>query len=716
MATLQKIRSKGPLLVIIIGLALFAFIAEEAMRSIQSVTNESRQRVGAIYDEKISLQDFQSLVDEYAEVVKFSNGISSLSDEQLTQLRDQVWNTYVNNKLIEHEAQLIGLTVTDAEMQSIIATGKSPLLAQTPFRNEKTGMFDVNALKKFLADYESLKVQTAQMPVEYIEYYNSLYNYWSFVEKTIRQETLLGKYQTLLSKSLLTNKIQVQASFNGKNDQSDIIMAALPYSAINDKDIKIEDADLKAKYNEMKPLFKQLSETRDIKYIDVEVKASAEDKAALDKEMNESYAALSAGGDWEKLVRESGSSIAYYGMPVSKDALPRDIASAIDTLSVGQGKAPYYYAGDNTMNALKLIAKVSAPDSIQFQQILVSGADATVIQNTADSIMTALNEGMPFDSIAKKYGQTGEKMWLTSRQYEGAPLNQDNLNLIKSLNNMQVNKVEKIDFTQGCIIAKVTDRRAMIDKYDVAIIKRPVEFSKETYAKAYNDFSHFIASNQTVEEIEANALKNGYNLQTRNNLSSNEHYVAGVKSTQDALRWIFNDDTEINNISPMYECGENNHMLVVILTGIHPEGYRSMEDVKSMLTQEVMKDKKAEMLTQKMSNAKSITDITKLDGAVSDTIRRITFNAPAFISKVGYSEPALSGAVSVSEKGQFCAPVKGNGAVYAFQVISKDKTAQKFDPKTEEALQTSLSMRAISRFVNDLYEKADVTDHRYLFF
>lgn len=716
MAALQKIRSKGPLLVIIIGLALFAFIAEEAMRSIQSASNESKQRVGEIYKEKLSVQEFQDMVDEYAEVVKFTSGMGSLNDEQMTQLRDQVWNTYVNNKLIEHEAEQLGLTVTDAEVQSIINAGKSPLLMQTPFRNEKTGAFDVNVLKKFLADYEGIKNQTTQMPAEYIEYYTKLYNLWTFIEKTIREETLINKYQTLLSKSLLSNKIVNQAAFNDRNNESNILLAALPYTLINDKDIKIDDADLKAKYEEMKESFKQIAETRDIKYIDVEVKASAADKAALDKEMKEAYNKLAQGGDLAKIVRESGSTISYSELPVSKNALPRDIASEIDSMNVGQIKAPYYFAGDNTMNTIKLISKVSAPDSIQFQQIQVSGADAAVVKHTADSIMTALNQGAPFDSIAKKYGQNADKTWMTSRQYEGATMDPENMNFIKTLNKISVNGVEKIDFTQGSIIVKVTDRRAMIDKYDIAVIKRPVEFSKETYTKAYNDFSHFIASNATLKDIEANALKNGYNLQSRNDLMNSEHYVGGIRSTQEAMRWIFNEDTDINSVSPMYECGENDHMLVVILTGIHKKGYRSMEDVKDILTQKVMEDKKAEMLEGKIANAKSIADVMKVSGAVSDTINHVSFSSSAFVSKVGYSEPVISGAVCKAETGKFVSPLKGNGGVYAFQVLAKNKTAEKYDAKSEEMQQESMNMRAVSRFVNDLYEKANVKDNRYLFF
>ncbi len=473
---------------------------------------------------------------------------------------------------------------------------------------------------------------------------------------------------------------------------------------------------MKAKYNELKERFKQTAESRDIKFIDVEVKASAADKAALDKDMAETAQALAEGGDITKIVRESGSVISYSQIPVSRNVFPSDIAMQLDSMSAGQMKAPYFYAGDNSMNIIKMISKISAPDSIQIRQIQVAGADMTAIQKTADSIMTALNSGIAFDSIAKKYNQTGEKTWLTSRDYEGSTMNGENLNFIKTITGMPVNSIKKIEFPQGCIIAQVTDRRAMINKYDVAVIKCPIEFSKDTYAKAYNDFSHFIASNPTQKDIEAKALKNGYNLQERKDLFSNEHYVGGVTGTRDAMRWIFNEDTEIGNISPLYECGENNHMLVAILTGIHKAGYRTMEDVKDYLTQEVIKDKKAEMLKEKLAQAKSIADVMKVPGTVSDTIKHVTFNASAFVMKTGSSEPMLSAVASKTAANQFAGPFKGNAAVYSMQVLSKNKSAEKFDAKKEEMQQESLNMRAISRFVNDLYEKAEVKDNRYLFF
>ena len=716
MATLQKIRSRGPLLVIIVGLALFAFIAGDVMNSIQSAANESRQQVGEVYGKSISLHEFHDLVDEYAEVVKFTTGNNALNDAQLTQLRDQVWNNYVNNKLIAHEAEKLGLTVTDAEVQAVITEGTSPVLMQTPFRNEQTGRFDANVLKKFLTDYESMKANSSQMPAEYMEYYDNLYKFWMFIEKTLRQESLAQKYQTLLAKSMMGNKVANQAAFNERTQESDVLMAALPYSTVNDNDVKVEESDLKAKYEELKEQFKQTAESRDIKFIAVQVKASAADKAALDKEMAETAKALAAGGDIAKIVRESQSAIPYSPIPVSKNIFPADIASQLDTIAVGQMRAPYFNAGDNTMNIIKMINKVSAPDSIQLRQIQVAGADMEAVRKTADSIMTALRNGAAFDSIAKKYNQTGEKTWITSRNYEGATLDADNLKFIRTITNMPAHTTEKIEFAQGCIIAQVTDRRAMIDKYDVAVVKCPVEFSKETYAKAYNDFSHFVASNPTQKDIETHALKSGYNLQERKDLFSNEHYVGGVTNTREALRWIFNEDTEIGQVSPLYECGDNDQMLVVILTGIHEKGYRTQEAMKEYLTQEVIKDKKAAMLLEKLAGAKSVADVMKVKGAVSDTIKRITFATPAFVMKTGASEPMLSAVASKTAEGTFAGPFKGNAGVYTVQVMRKNPSAQKFDAKEEERRQESTHMRASGRFINELYEKADVVDNRYLFF
>ena len=287
MATLQKIRNRGRILIATVGLALFAFIAEEFVRSLTYTQTESRQRVGKIYGEKINVQDFNAQVEEYTDVVKFSQGVNTLTDDQLSMIRDQVWQSLVNEKLMQHECEKLGITVTDAEMQDIINTGRSPMLAQTPFRTQQ-GTFDVNALKQFLNQYNEV-MGNAEISSEIKEQYQQMNNYWKFVEKSIRQQTLNQKYQALLNGLMVSNPVSAQANFDGRTNESDIFLAALPFSSVKDDDVKVEDSEIKAKYEEMKEMFRTEQETRDIKYIDINVTASDADKANLQKEM-EGYA------------------------------------------------------------------------------------------------------------------------------------------------------------------------------------------------------------------------------------------------------------------------------------------------------------------------------------------------------------------------------------------------------------------------------------------
>lgn len=717
MATLQKIRNRGKILIFTVGLALFAFIAEEFVRSLSYTQTERHQRVGKIYGDKINVQDFNAQVEEYTDVVKFTQGVNTLSDDQLSMMRDQVWQTLVNDKIMQHECEKLGITVTDAEMQDIINNGRSPMLAQTPFRTQQ-GTFDVNALKQFLNQYNEV-MTNPELSSEVKEQYQQMNNYWKFIEKTIRRQTLNNKYQALLNGLMVSNPVAAKASFEGRTNETDIYMAALPFTSIKDDDVKVEDSELKAKYEELKELFRADEETRDIKYIDINVTASEADKADLQKEMEGYAQALAEGADPAKTVREAASQVPYSVLPVSAKSLPHDIAEKLDSMSVGQQVGPFVHEHDNTINIVRLIEKVNLPDSIEVRQIAVPGNDMAAIEKTADSIMNALAAGANFDTIAKKYDQPATKAWLTSNQYEGQAIDENNRKFLSTLSNAAVGSTNKIVFDgQGAIIAQVTDRRNIIAKYNVAVIKRTIDFSKDTYNKAFNDFSSFLAGNPKAEDIEANAAQAGYTVQTRNNLRSTEHNVVNVRSTREALRWIFDEKTKVGDVSPLYECGENDHLLVLTLAGIHKKGYLAWDDeqIREYLTSEVMKDKKAAMLQEKMKAAKSIADVAKMEGAVTDTIHHITFMSNAFVSKIGASEPALSGSVSKAKKGDFKSGLKGKAAIYAYQVLDQKKSDAKFDQKEEEQKLQQTIARSLGNFQSELIQKADINDKRYIFF
>ena len=713
MAALGKIRSRGLTLIIIIGLGLLAFIAEEAFRSCESSRNNQRQQIGEVLGEKMSFDDFAKLVDEAQDAMKVM-GQENLNDDQLNQLRDQVWQNYVQYKLIENQCKKLGLTVTDDEMENVLSQGTNQMLLSTPFVNQQTGRFDANQLKQFLAQYKQAKTANPQAAQQY----ESIYKYWNYIEKSLRQQLLIQKYNALLAHCFLSNPVEAKMSFNEENLESQIQLAAYPYSSIQDNKVTISDEDLKSKYNELKPRFQQFVETRDIKYIDVKITASAADRAALLKQFNDYGKQLASADDPADVVRKSTSAIPYLGIPVGKEAFPADIAGKLDSIAVGHVVGPVEDKQDNTLNLIKVIAKQQLPDSVQFRAIQVGGTTPDEAHKRADSIYTALKGGADFAAVAKKYGQDGSEQWLTTRQYEYTnSIDNDSKTYLNNLLTMGAKELKNIQTTQGNIIVEVLDRKNMINKYTAAVIKRTIDYSSETRSKIFNKFSSFVSANQTPEAIEKNAARSGYRLQEAKDVTTSQHYLAGIRSTRDAMKWLF--DAKEGSVSQMYECGNNgDNLLLVVCTKVHPIGYRGLDDpqVKEMVKAEVMRDKKAEQLIAKANGVKSIA-AAKAKGAIVSTVNQVTFAAPVFVQTTGASEPALSGAVYAAKAGSFSSHlVKGMAGVYQFQVMNRTKNAAKFNDKEQEGKLIQKAMQYAGNFMNELYINGKVVDNRYLFF
>lgn len=715
MAALGKIRRRGITLIVIIGLGLFAFIAEEAFRSCNGIKGEARQQVGEISGEKVNVQDYQKMVDEYQDAIKFTMQRDNLSEDELNQVKDQVWQQLVSNKVLQADAEKVGLTVTEDELQTVLNAGTNPLLAQTPFINQQTGRFDVNALKQFLEGYNKAKSSNPQQA----EQMQVAYNYWMFVEKNLRTQLLGQKYQALVASCVLSNKAEAKMTFTEQNEEAEIQLASLPYSSIKDADVTISDEDLKAKYEELKPAFRQTVETRDIKYVDFQIMASASDRNAIVKEMKNLQQQLSQAADPSQVVSKSGSEIPYLGLPVSSAAYQAypDIASKIDSLGVGT-TAVTENKKDNTLNIIRVMNKGQLPDSVQFRQIQIAAATPEIAKSKADSIQKALSNGADFEAIAKRYGQTGEKVWFTGTQYEQATsMNQENRQFINAIMNGEINKVSNIALSQGNIILQVLDKRVLKTKTTAAVIKKVIDFSKDTRGMAFNKFSEFVAKSSTLADIEKNASKYGYKVQEQKNITTAEHNVVGVRGTRDALKWIF--EAKEGDVSPLYECGNNDHFMVISLTKVHPQGYRTWDDpeVKEMLKREVMKDKKAEKLIAKLKGVNSIA-AAQAKGAKVSTVNQITFASPVFIQGMGAVEPALSGAVAATPVGKFCkAPVKGNSGVYMFQVTKKAmRVGSKYNESVQMQQCAQQSMQYVGNFIQDLILKSNVVDHRYIFF
>lgn len=646
MTALGKIRSKGILLIIIIGLGLFAFIAEEAFRSCNGIKGQNSQQIGEVLGEKIYVQDFQKLLDEYQDAMKLTMRTDNLSEDQLNQLKDQVWQQLVSERVMKEDCKKLGLTVTEDELQNVLNDGTNQLLTQTPFVNQQTGRFDVSILKQFIDAYRKAEASNNSQQLDQMR---PAYNYWLFVEKNLRTQLLAQKYQSLLANCVLSNKVEAKMAFNEENEEAQIQLASIAYNTIKDADIKVTDEELKAKYEELKPAFRQQQETRDVKMVDVQVKASATDRAQLQKDMAGYQKQLAAAADPTQVVSKSGSMIQYIGLPVSGKAFQQypDIASKIDSMAVGT-TGVVENTKDNTYNIVRILSRTELPDSVEFRQIQVGGKTLEAARASADSIQKALAAGGDFQAIAKRYGQDSTTTWFTGAMYEQAStMSQDNRTYIEALLNGAVGSTQNIELTQGNVVIQVLNRKAMKSKAVAAVIKKEIRFSDNTYSKAYNRFSQFVTQSQaSLADLQKHATKFGYTVQDLNDFATSSHTVGNVGGSgiRDAIKWIF--EAKEGQVSQLFEAGkENDHLLVLCMTKIHPQGYRPWDDaqVKEILKREVIRDKKAEMIMAKLKGVNSIA-AAQAKGAKVSTVNQITFAAPAFIQATGAAEPALSGA------------------------------------------------------------------------
>lgn len=719
MTALGKIRSKGILLIIIIGLGLFAFIAEEAFRSCNGIKGQNSQQIGEVLGEKIYVQDFQILLDEYQDAMKLTMRTDNLSEDQLNQLKDQVWQQLVSERVMKEDCKKLGLTVTEDELQNVLNDGTNQLLTQTPFVNQQTGRFDVSILKQFIDAYRKAEASNNSQQLDQMR---PAYNYWLFVEKNLRTQLLAQKYQSLLANCVLSNKVEAKMAFNEENEEAQIQLASIAYNTIKDADIKVTDEELKAKYEELKPAFRQQQETRDVKMVDVQVKASATDRGQLQKDMAGYQKQLAAAADPTQVVSKSGSMIQYIGLPVSGKAFQQypDIASKIDSMAVGT-TGVVENTKDNTYNIVRILSRTELPDSVEFRQIQVGGKTLEAARASADSIQKALAAGGDFQAIAKRYGQDSTTTWFTGAMYEQAStMSQDNLAYIEALLNGAVGSTQNIELTQGNVVIQVLNRKAMKSKAVAAVIKKEIRFSDNTYSKAYNRFSQFVTQSQaSLADLQKHATKFGYTVQDLNDFATSSHTVGNVGGSgiRDAIKWIF--EAKEGQVSQLFEAGkENDHLLVLCMTKIHPQGYRPWDDaqVKEILKREVIRDKKAEMIMAKLKGVNSIA-AAQAKGAKVSTVNQITFAAPAFIQATGAAEPALSGAVAATAQGKFCsAPVKGNAGVYVFQVVKKQMRPAKYNEEQQIQMCRQRAMQYMGNFMQDLVFGAGVVDNRYLFF
>ena len=733
MAALQTIRNHGALIVGAIGLGLFGFIAGDLFNAIETTAAFNKQQAGEVYGTSIDIMEYQNLVEEMTQVMKMQRTMQgqseNLTDAELQQVREYVWNDFVRSQVIAKQAEEAGIQVTTADFQNALVKGEARSLSMmAAILGSKDGKLDFAALQEFLKNKEknvALATQTQDGSLEAILAVDAV---WKWTEKQLRKELLETKFYTLINNCCIGNPVSAQLDA-ATADQKRTVVAAFPFNAIADADVTVEDADMQEIYNAKKDFYKLYSQTRDVKVLDVEVKASTEDQVALTMEVNEVANALRAGNDPATTVAASKSIVAFNNVPVRKDAYRgmNDIYSRLDTATVGYVSPAFYTVADNTVNTYKLVSKATLPDSVLYRRIFAVAADLEASKTLADSIATAVKGGADFAELAKKYEQPTDSMWLTSAQYEGAALDANTAEMINLLNATKAGQVAVLKLNNNySLVLQVLETKNPVEKYNLAVVKCKNDFSKETYNNELSKLNKFLSENTTIENIEKNALAAGYMVSERIVSAPDNSLEAEMSGAKEAVRWAL-DDAKVGDISRIYECGANKeHLLVMAVAGINDGEYVAWDNknVKPELERIAMQNKKAAKALELVGTPKTMEEVAKVQQVVVDTISA-NFARNARVNYVGIAEPALSGAIARAKAGEFVGPIKGAGAVYYVQVLEELPSAVPYNEANALQQATQNFMSNIMRYqyygqpqevlLNTLMLDADVVDSRYKF-
>lgn len=704
MATLEKIRSKGVLLVVVVGLALFAFIIGDFLKDGSTFFNQSREVVAKIEGEDIKIQDYSAAIDQMTEVYKIETGKAEVNEEMMTQLRTSVWESLVNEKILNAEAKKIGLTVSVEELSDrVIGNNIHPLIMQRRAFAGENGQFSRPQLVQFLNSLDETPAnEEMRQQVEKAK------SYWKFWEKNVKNTILQDKYNALMAKSVTANSLDAKMSYQDKKTSVDVTYVVQPYYMVSDSAVKVSKSEIKDRYNKEKEQYKQEANCV-LNFVAFDIKPLPADFKEAEEWINKLSTEFKTTNDVVGLVN-SNSDVMYDGRNYSDITVPVHLKEFAFNGNTGDIVGPTFENNTYTMARI-MESGIMKSDSVKLRHIFLVTKDAA----KTDSIIAAISTDADFGALAKKYSavqQTaangGEIGWL---QEGVAGVDKE---ITSNAFNKSVNEVFTIKNAQGVQIMQVMDKTPARRKVKLAILERKVIPSSKTYSKIYNDAKE-LAVNLNADNFESRAKEKGYIIRSAADILQTTDKIADIPQSRKIVQWAFKSDK--NDVSKVFDCGTA--FVVAMTKEVNEKGYRSVEKVSDQLKAEIIKDKKAEMmiknLTAQLEKTPTLEGLASSMGDSAKVANAVNFASYQF-GAAGF-EPTVIGKVAVAQVGKISAPIKGNAGVYVIRTSNKQENPQPFDAKMEiMQLNSRMSYSLPYMLIQDMKDKAEIVDNRLNFF
>ena len=670
MATLQRIRNHGLFLLIIVGLAMLAFILGDALNSGSSFMNKSREYIGEIEGQKIHYTEYESAVEQLTEVYKIESGRSDFDEDMHAQIRNQVWQMLVAKYTLQDQAKLIGMDITSDELYELCAGAKPhQLITSRRMFAGQNGQFDRNILINFLASIE-MDSENAEQAANL----KQAKNYWMYWENAVRLTAMQEKYVGLMQNMLTANNLDAKFAAQAKQTKVNVDYAMKPYYTVADSLVKVSTNDIRKIYDERKQMYKQ-TPNRDIAYIAYPIVPSEVDYQLAEKAMQEIQEEFRTTEE-VALGVNSNSDVMYDGNNYAEKTIPaayKDFAFAKGAKKNDFMELNYDEATRTFRMARLMDCGYNAPDSVQLKGIATKEGEQD--QEYGWFTEADLQKDIAEPAFAGKVGQRFTvTLGMEDRTFE------------------------------------ITGLTKPTPKAKVAIIEREVTPSSKTYAAIYNTANQFVVNNQDEEAFRAAAEEAKMEIETATNLQKMANKVADLKSSRAIVRWAFN--AKEGQVSDVFECGDK--YIVAVLTATHDGEYREFEDVQATLRYEAVNRKKAEYISKQIADAKTLAEVAEKMGSEVRHIDALTEDSYRF--GIEGMEPAAVGTAFATAAGELSKPVKGNQGVIVLVPSDVQRTEAEVDYKAEIARMNARTSYSLPyQLINNLEQNADIVDNRATF-
>ena len=705
MAIIGNIRKHSGLAVIIIGVAIAAFVIGDFGKKTSRGSND----IGVIDGESIPYMDFNAKVEKTLENQKANTGNDKVTEQETYQLRQSTWTSSVKEILMGVEYEELGLTVSPEELFDQVQ-GKQPhrYILQY-FKDPATGQYNPAVVLNYLKNLDKMEPKAKAQ--------------WLQFEKAIKDERQETKFNNLLTKAYYIPKAFLKKEFINQSRTLKLLTVAPETTSIPDSSVKLTDADYQKFYDKNKVYFYQEEASRDLDYVLFEVQASNLDRKKISEDVNKLYADFQTTTSFLNFA-SANTDIRNDTAFVKKGVFPAQLDTLLFYSKPGTMIPPFEF--NNAWYMANVIDLQERPDSMKGSQILIAyaGTGNEKITRTkedakakVDSLMIVLKKNpQAFAEAAKKYSDYptvkedgGDLKWFP----DGNPNFEPFFNAGVTL---KPNEMKIVDTRIGYSLFLLTEKSAPVKKVKAAVLTRSIVPSNQTYQDIYLLASTFAGQNKTPEAFDKSATAKGLQKRSAPNVRAMDGYLMGLPAAREMVRWAYAENTKVNEVSPVFDLGGK--YAIAILKSISEKGQQPLEAVKSRIEPSVKAVKKIEIMAEKMKKSvggtKDITAIAAQLGAKVDTAM-VTFSGFGR-SNIG-REAEIVGQLFNAKKGDFLGPLTGNYGAYYVTIADIIEAPAKEDFMYEKMQQMqNFNSRVTNNSYSALEKTAKITDNRLLFY